>query len=122
MRDSLWKVRAEIRRHKRRRAHPSVHYPREMRRRIVGLVRSEQARGTGLLKLARELGVSVNTLRRWREEPEVGRGLEKIVLVEDARRPGNQREHALPVLVTRQGHRVEGLDMESLAKLLEALS
>lgn len=125
MNDSLRSVRAAIRRHQSRRAHPRVHYPKAIRQAVVRLVRLEQAGGKSVFKVAQELGVSVNALKRW-VEPAKERGrLERVVILKPAEpgvRASASREGSRPVLVTRQGHRVEGLDVKTLAELLEALS
>ena len=124
MNDSLRSVRAAIRRHQSSRAHARVHYPREIRQAVVGLARAEQAGGRSVFKLAQDLGVSVNTLKRWVEPAKERGGFEKVVIVKQRRAVSaiRSRDGIRPVLLTRQGHRVEGLDVKSLAELLEALS
>lgn len=94
-------------------------------RRYEATVRAEIGRVAGQLRkdgatwnaVGKALGLPLETARRfWMDGGE--RGREGFVPVEVERITDVRR----PVLITRSGHRVEGLDLESLTTLLARLS
>jgi hypothetical protein len=89
-------------------------YPSDIRKAVVAFVRVERARGRSLGSLAESLALPMNTLRRWSEKH---RGHGRLKPVEVVTAVACDR----PVLVTRSGHRVEGLSMTSLLEMLERL-
>jgi hypothetical protein len=83
---------------------------------VVDFVLAGRARGESDQSLANDLGVALNTVRR-RTAVRSGQ-FERVRVVE---RPEDLSKEQ-PVLITRSGHRVEGLDLGSLVTLLERLS
>ncbi|MHA2313385.1 MAG: hypothetical protein ACXADF_18005 [Candidatus Thorarchaeota archaeon] len=116
MGDSLSRLRAAIRRQQSSRSHQAVRYPSDLRQRVIDYVRAGRSRGESNQSLANDLGLALNTVRRWSADRS-GR-FERVRIVEkDGGAPGERL-----VLITRSGHRVEGLGLSSLATLLERLS
>ncbi len=99
--------------------HPSgVRYPTTFRDAVVTLARTRLGRGQSLAHVARDVGISFPTLAAWLERPSRP-GLRPVAL-----RPERDPETAprsSVVLVTPQGFRVEGLDVDALMAVLRAL-
>lgn len=96
----------------------SVRYPLPLRREVLGFARRRRAAGDRLKEIARELGLPWQTLHRWLEASP-RRRFRPVAVVATASTPAVSR---LPVsIVTPQGLRVEGLDLESAADLLKRL-
>ena len=97
---------------------PSSHarYPSELKTSILKHARSQRSKQISRGVIAAELGLSVTTLHGWlyAERPE---SKLKPVIVNSA-----TNSLASVVLITRDGHRVEGLDVAGMAQLLRGLS
>jgi len=92
-------------------------YPASLRAEVVALARARQAEGVAVARIARELGLGARTLALWmgRERP----ALRRVRLV---REPEAAAGPGLPVVHTPTGLRVEGLDLDSVVRLLRALA
>jgi hypothetical protein len=98
--------------------------PSELRSRVVSFTKACRERGEPYLDIAVRLGVVESTLSRWmraeraQEEP----GFRPVSIVPASERPSETRENPSGLrLITPQGFTVEGLDIESLAYLLQVL-
>lgn len=89
-------------------------FPLRLRRKVVALAGSEARQGRSTFWVARQLGLGVQLLQRWLGEKPRGAGFRRVQVAAAA-------ESGVAVLVTRQGHRIEGLDLAGLAALLERL-
>ena len=94
-------------------------YSKDLQAEAVRYWKARQRAGEGLRDVAAALGVAAWSLRRWWQRPVTNRGrfhrvdvvaAEPAVIV-----PG------LSVVITAQGPRVEGLDVEGVARLLTLL-
>lgn len=92
-------------------------YGAELKRRVVGAVQRERARGRSWASAARALGVPVQTLSRWLEEVPQSLALRPVTVVAEPVRA--ERE---PIVVAPGGYIVEGLDVDGVADLLRKLS
>ena len=116
---AIRRLRSEAQQLARGKAPRAIRYPARFRTAAVKVARAHLDQGGGLAALAEELGVATPTLQHWLERPAVPRLLP--VTLEPATGLG-VREPARPVLITRQGVRVEGLDAEALIAVLRALA
>lgn len=108
------RLRAAIDGHRETQGEHAFRYPLQLKQAVAEYVRSRRSAGVSYETLVGELGLSINTLRRWSEGRREGR-LAKVSLT-------NPTPSLDLVLVTRTGHRVEGLSISSLGDLLERLS
>ena len=93
-----------------------MRYPLPLRREILSFARRRRAAGDRLKAIARDLGLPWQTLHRWLEASPRRRFRPVAVLAAPPAAPCS------PVsVVTPQGFRVEGLDLESAADLLKRL-
>jgi hypothetical protein len=106
-------LQAAIHRQQAGRRTKATRYTASLKRSIGEHVRSRRSSGASLEGLSVELGLPVNTLRRWSGGVASGR----LARVEVSECP-QARE---PVLVMRSGHRVEGLTIAGLVELLARL-
>lgn len=92
--------------------------PAGLRSEVVAYVHERRKGGAMLADVAREFGVSESSLGRWvsaeRGEDTGQARLREVKVVEPASGRG-------VTLVTPRGYRIEGLDVESAARLLQAL-
>jgi hypothetical protein len=117
MDDRLRQVRTRLRAAARGKAPTGIRYPATLRREVVGLIQEAQAAGQGVGRLAKTLGLPRQTLLRW-GQPAPGPLLRSV-------RVGSAPAMASPmpmpaglVLITPQGWRVEGLDVDTLLRVL----
>ena len=101
-------------------------YPEELRAEAVAIARRELARDESLGSVAGRLGIGSATLGRWLEAPPTERRELRPVEVIEVEEPEGVANDPAPVeghlvLLTAGGHRVEGLLLDELALLLEAL-
>jgi transposase-like protein len=89
---------------------------REEKEALFAQIRAMKASGMTLKAIAYELGLSLATLSSWRGEFTEPAGFRTVAVGPAA---GGA---STPVLVTPSGHRVEGLDLATLAQLLRTLS
>lgn len=87
----------------------------EQRETLIAQIRTMRAQGMSYRAIALDLGLNPQTVYSWRDEL-------------DAEAPGFRavavtmpRPATVPVLVTPQGYRIEGLDLAGVAQLLRAL-
>jgi len=96
----------------------------ELRKEIVVYARIEVASGASIRGTARQLGMSVNTLARWLAERqrEASSGFRPVQMEPEQMEPeqGQQASRNL-VLVSPDGYRVEGLEVEQVLTLLSRL-
>jgi transposase len=91
----------------------------ELRKEIVAYARIEVAAGASIRGTARQLGMSVNTLARWLAERR-GQASSGFRPVQMEPEQGQQARRDL-VLVSPDGYRVEGLEVEQVLTLLSRL-
>lgn len=96
-------------------------YPAELRGRVVAWAQRRRQAGAGWVDIAEELGLGLDTVRRWciPKKPVVvtGRSLLPVRVVEGPA----EHTHAQLILVSPNGFRVEGLTLTEVASLLKAL-
>ena len=107
-------LRRAIDRHRDSRVHQSFRYPSQLKQAVAEYTRTRRSAGVSYETVVVELGLPLNTLRRWCEGSPEGR-LASVELTAEATWDG-------AVLVTRSGHRVEGLSVRALCEVLERLS
>jgi hypothetical protein len=113
------RLRAAIRRYQHGRAPRAVRYPAAVRRTATALARRRRADGATLKAIAHDVGVAPWTLALWlRTPPSATIRAVDIVPEVPATRPPVRLS---PVLITRHGLRVEGLDRDALVAVLRAL-
>jgi transposase-like protein len=103
----------------------AIRYPTAFQAAAVALARPRLGRGRSIARVARELGLPSQALRRWLRRPPAApvstpRGLVRPVAVVPA--AALSGAPAGLVLVTPQGHRVDGLDRDGLIAVLRALA
>lgn len=103
-----------------RRCRRSGTCPKDLRRLAVGYARERVATGERAESAATELGVRLSTLERWLRDSSGSFGA--IELVPSSRVVTTEGDRTCnAVLWTRQGHRVIGLDLEGLVRVLRVL-
>ena len=113
------RIRTAIQRQQALRAGTATRYPAEVRRQAVAFTCLRLEAGKSLKSIARGLGLRPQLLHYWHSK--FSRARFRPVKVGRATAAG-PRESARLVLVTPRGFRVDGLDVNSLAVLLRALS
>ena len=115
MEQGIKQVRRELARVARAVPGRSRRYPEPLRRAAVEVLRHGRAQGLGLRAVARQLGVSAETLKYWARGD---RGtIRPVVQVAEDQSGGGERDQQL-VLVTPAGYRIEGL---TIAQIMDAL-
>lgn len=81
------------------------------------MVRARREQGASWEQLAEQLGVSLETLRRWSagDPPKAARRMRRVHVVRERERAGGVS------VVSAAGHRVEGLTLDQTITLLRAL-
>lgn len=95
-------------------------YPEHVRAQVGAWARAERARGRGWGDLARRLPVTPTTLQSWAREAGDVDGLVPVIVADSPPTAPAPPQWA-PVLVTPRGYRVEGLDFDGIARLVERL-
>jgi transposase-like protein len=93
-------------------------YSKDLQAEAVRYWKARQRAGEGLRDVAAALGVAPWSLRRWWQQPVTNRARFHRV---DVAAPPAPTAPSLAVVMTAQGPRVEGLDVENLARLLALL-
>jgi transposase-like protein len=93
-------------------------FPTPLRQRVVALARDGRERGRSVWRTATDLGLGVQCLQGW--VADAGRRFRPVRM--QAVTATAAVVVARPVLVTAQGHRVEGLDAAGIAELLRQLA
>jgi hypothetical protein len=118
MDDAIRRLRADAQRLAQGKARSQVRYPEAFRRAAVTLARTGHGRGRSVARLARDIGVSEPTLTKWLRPAAPGLQPVAVTVTSPPATPGGAR----PVLITRTGIRVEGLDGDALITVLRALA
>jgi transposase len=117
--ESIQQLRTQARQLAQGKAPTAIRYPPAFREAAVALVRPRLGPGVSVARVARDLGLAIPSLTRWcRPRP---RPVLRPVTLTSALTPP-ARPPAGPVLLTPQGHRVEGLDLAALVAVLRALA
>ena len=119
MKTAIRRLRSEAQQLARGKVPRAIRYPPRFRAAAVKVARAHVGQGGALVDLAAEMGVATPTLQHWLAQPATPRL--RPVTLEPVTRLG-AREPAGPVLITRQGVRVEGLAAEALIAVLRALA
>jgi hypothetical protein len=114
------RIRSQLSRLRQGKRPSAVRYPLAVRREVLAVARRRRARGTGIARIAREVGLAPWTLALWlRKQPRAG--LRVVDITPDPAPVASAPPGTGPVLITPQGIRVEGADVGALAALLRAL-
>jgi len=93
-------------------------FPSEIRERAVGWAREQRQSGRSWVQIARELGVGLDTVRRWCTKRQVAPTVRALMPVRVVQPPA-EAQHL--VVVSPAGFRVEGATLAEVATLLRAL-
>jgi hypothetical protein len=116
MDDRIGQLRSRLRPLIRGKTPTSIRYPPAVRAEVVGLAHQAQAAGISRGRLAADLGLPRWTITRWqRQAPR--RALRRIAIGPEPAAAGPPPSPGL-VLVTPQGWRIEGLDLDTLLRVL----
>ena len=115
----------QLRTHARQLAHgkvpTAVRYPAAFRAAALARARPRLERGVSIARVARDLGLPTQSLGRWlRRPPRPAAASLRPVAVVPA--PASTPRPTGLVLLTPQGHRVEGFDRDGLIAVLRALA
>ena len=102
---------------KRHQAGVGKRYPTEVKRRVVAWAAVRREHGAGWAALGRELGLKLETVRRWCMSDAGQSGARALVRVEV--KPEVEQQHF--AVVSPMGFRVEGLSLSDVAELMRAL-
>jgi hypothetical protein len=116
---TIRRLRSEAQQLTRGKAPRAIRYPARFRHAAVRVARTHLERGRVLADLAHELGVTTPTLQHWLARSTVPR-LRPVAIEPSARR--GEGDPGRPVLITRQGVRIEGLEVDALIAVLRALA
>jgi transposase-like protein len=121
MDDRLRRLRAEAHQLARGKVPRAVRYPAAFRAAAVGLAGPRLERGGSIARVARDLGLPIQSLGRWLRRPPAAPAvpLRPVAVTPE---PMTAPARAGLVLLTPQGHRVEGLDPDGLIAVLRALA
>ena len=117
MQDTIRRLRLQARLVSRGKAPTAVRYPAEFRTKAVAVARRLRSQGVSMVQVARDLGVRPRTLEIW-----LRRGQRSQIRPVVVTAPAAEVPAIRPVLVTSQGHRVEGLDLDTLLQVLRSIS
>jgi transposase-like protein len=121
MDDAIRRLHTDARQLARGKVPTAVRYPAAFRAAALALARPRLARGSSIARVARDLGLPTQRLGRWLQAPPPppAAALRPVAVTPTpAMAP---RAPAGLVLLTPQGHRVEGLDRDGLIAVLRAL-
>lgn len=93
-------------------------YPQSLRDRVARWARGRRQRGAGWLKLAGEIGIAAESLRRWTTRDESSPAMVPIRVVEEVDRVDAERRLRL---ITPAGHRIEALTIAEVIALVRSL-
>jgi transposase-like protein len=120
MDDRIRRFRTEAHQLARGKVPRAIRYPTAFRAAAVALAGPRLERGASVARVARDLGLPIQSLGRWLRLPPAvpAAPLRRVAVTPEP--PGATR--AGVVLLTPQGHRVEGLDRAGLIAVLRALA
>lgn len=123
MQERMERFRRRVEEHFGGRPGRGARYPEGLRAEAVMITERAVARGTSLSAVSRRLGIGPATLGRWLESPpeELSELRPVEVIKRDEAPPEASGGDGSLALVTAGGHRVEGLRLDEVARLLEAL-
>ena len=115
MNEAIRRLRSDARQHAHGKAPTAIRYPAPFRAAVVAVTRAQVEHGASVHRVASALGLPARSLTRWLQQsaPPVLRP----VTVRPDPMPA-----AGPVLVTPQGLRIEGLDLDTLIAVLRLLA
>ena len=119
MQDVIRRLRVQARGFSRGKAPRATRYPREFQSEVVTAARRRRAEGIAVARIARDLGLRTQTLTRWLQDS--SRPSLRPVRVLSEARPMVPAMTGL-VLVAPGGFRVEGLDADTLVRILRSLA
>lgn len=120
MQDVIRRLRLQARDFSRGKAPRAARYSREFRAEVVTVARKRRAEGLAVARIARELGLGTQTLTRWlRRSPRPT--LRPIRVVAEPPSLVPVATTSL-VLVAPGGFRVEGLDTDTVVRVLRSLA
>jgi len=93
-----------------------VRYPSELKAWILEYARFQQRQKISKAEIAADLGLALTTLKNWLYAEQPKAKVKPVVVSSTSHRISSV------VLITRHGHRVEGLDVDGMAQLLRGLS
>jgi len=96
-------------------------YSEELHRLALAIVTDHRRQGGPLQDVARALGLAPQVLTRWQRDADLPRPAWRPVTESDASEAMAAPTTGL-VLVTRQGHRLEGLGVAEAIQVLQALA
>jgi transposase-like protein len=120
MLDSAVRLRSQVRQFTNRRKPTATRYSAAFRAEVVSVARARVAEGVPVAGIARELGLRTQTLTLWLRgtlAPKL-----RAVRVERDPRPAPVVSEFRPVVVTPSGVRIEGLDFETLLRVVRSLA
>ncbi len=100
----------------------AVRYPAAFRAAAVALAGPRLGRGGSIARVARDLGLPTQSLGRWLRRPPAAPGAPLRPVAVTPEREAAPPPPAGLMLLTAQGHRVEGLDRAGLIAVLRALA
>ena len=124
MLDSAVRLRSQARQFTNRRKPTATRYSAAFRTEVVSVARVRVADGVAVARIAREVGLRTQTLSLWLR----GTPTAKLRAVRVERDPDSAIAVAVatseirPVVVTPSGVRIEGLDFESLVRVVRSLA
>jgi transposase-like protein len=120
MRDPIRRLRSQARQFARGKAPNGIRYSAGFRAEVVALVRKRRSEGVAVARLARELGLSTQTLVLWLRQSSRS-SLRPVRLMTEPTAEVPASAPTRPVLFTAGGLRIEGLDIDDLGRLLRLL-
>jgi transposase-like protein len=120
MPDPTRRLRSQVRRFENRRKPTGTRYSAAFRDEVVTLARGRIAEGVAVARIARDLGLPPKTLTLWLHRTPVPKL--RSVRVERDPRPAPVVPEIRPVVVIPGGLRIEGLDLDSVARLVRSLA
>jgi transposase-like protein len=121
MDDAIRRLHTDARQFARGKVPTAVRYPAAFRIAALALARPRLARGGSIAGVARDLGLPSQSLGRWLQARPPTPPVLRPVAVTPAPAVALRPPAGL-VLLTPQGHRVEGLDRDGLIAVLRALA
>ena len=122
MQDVAGRLRLRARRFLNRRAPTATRYTEAFRSEVVSLARARLAEGVAVARIARELGLRPRTLGLWLRRGPAPRLRRVRVEREPGRVPNDGAVPRSLVLVMPSGVRIEGLDLDGIARLLRSIA
>jgi transposase-like protein len=118
MEDRIRRLRSDAHQLTRGKVPRAIRYPAAFRAAAVALANPRLERGGSIARVARDLGLPIQSLGRWLRLPPAA-PLRPVAIPPE---PTVAPTRAGLVLLTPQGHRVEGLDRDGLIAILRALA